>query len=136
MDWASATPQGWNFLCLRGSIIVDCFEGQPWRGVAGLVRYINLYHGPDSFWTEAGRVNFSRGCLIWAPRSTGFCRDPRFFLKFMDAGASWTALLLRHGDGLPCVCVVVSWLIVFPVIRVCVTDTIRLRSTQLVKGPN
>lgn len=54
MDWASATPQGWNFLCLRGSIIVDCFEGQPWRGVAGLVRYINLYHGPDSFGLKLG----------------------------------------------------------------------------------
>jgi hypothetical protein len=54
VDCASATPQGWNSLCLRGSILVDCFDEQPWRGVTGLVRYIKLYHGPGSFGLKLG----------------------------------------------------------------------------------
>ena len=68
---------------------------------------------PLQLWTEAGSLSLS-----WLPYTVvSFYRILKgshvFILRSMDAGASWTVFLPRHRDGLPCGCVVVSWLIVF-----------------------
>ena len=79
MDFASTSPPGWISLWLCGSILVDCLDGQPWHGVAGLVRLlvVPLQFGNEADWW----VTYSRGCLTWVPRSTGFCRDPTFAVE-------------------------------------------------------